>query len=222
MSEYKTCYHCGQQFKFSENINVTTGRPFKLNENGLEHDCTANIEANKNKKNKYANTIRVEDEDGNQFNAMLCKFNCKERVYRNESLSQEPKLIEVKTGFHHDYQRCYNVHKDKGLGFEDLTEENRKMFEHKTYLLTWDELVSGLTEQEINIIKMGMPPDSKMRKGFDPEKKDPLVGNLMLHYLGVTQEMYDEMFMNPDELEKKKKQIVKAEEEEDKDQVKLL
>lgn len=214
MSEYKTCYHCGQPFKFSENINQATGKPFKINENGTEHDCAANIRENKRK--RYENTIKVEDENGNQFNAMLCKYLCKERVYRDESLFVEPKLKEVSTGFQHNYQRCFNVHVNKGL------KEGIENFGIMVYLLTWDELIDGMTQEEINSIKMSMPPDSKMRIYFDPERRDPLVGKRTLDNLGVTLEEYDRMTNKTSEKEYKKKQKEIEQEQTDKEQAKLF
>lgn len=212
--EYINCYICGEPFKFSENINQSTGKKFKINPNGTEHFCYPKSRISNT---KYDNTIRVTDENGNHFNAMLCKYLCKERVYRDNSLLIEPKLKEVKTGIQHNYQRCYNLHIDKGIT------EGTETFGHMIYTLTWDELIYGMTQEEINSIKMSMPPDTKMRKVFDPEKKDPLVGKRHLDNLGMTLEQYDEMFLKSDELVKKKKKDAKeAEQEEDIDQVKLF
>jgi hypothetical protein len=214
MSEYKICYNCGQPFKFSENINQATGKPFKINENGMEHDCAANIKVNRKK--KYENTIKVEDENGNQFNAMLCKYLCKERVYRDESLFVEPKLREVGTGFQHNYQRCFNVHVNKGI------QEGIENFGVMTYALTWDELVDGMTQEEINSLKMSMPPDSKIRIYFDPGRRDPLVGKRHLDNLGMTLEEYDLITKKTTEKEQEKKRKEIEQEEEDKEQVKLF
>jgi hypothetical protein len=214
MSEYKACYNCGQPFKFSENVSQVTGKPFRINENGTEHDCAANIKENKRK--RYENTIKVEDENGKQFNAMLCKYLCKERVYRDDSLFVEPKLREVNTGFQHNYQRCFNVHVNKGI------KEGIENFGVMTYALTWDELVDGMTHEEINSLKMSMPPDSKMRIYFDTDRKDSLVGKRHLDYLGVTLEEYDKITNKITEKEYKKKEKQIEQEEEGKEQVKLF
>ena len=210
------CYNCGGEFEFSENINQATGKPFKINPNGTEHDCYGQINQNRIKNKKYENTIRVEDENGNKFNAMLCKYLCKERVYRDESLFVEPKLKEVKTGIHHNYQRCYNIHVEKG------NMEGTENFGIYSHALTWDELVFGMSESEVAIMKRAMPPNSKLRKYFDPFNQDPLVGKTLLDSLGMTQEGYDLMTAKLDQKEIKKLEKKKEEEKEDKEQSKLL
>jgi hypothetical protein len=106
--------------------------------------------------------------NGQQFNAMRCRYGCGKFVYRDENLTKEPKLLEVDTKKNHNYPRCYNIQIDSGktpdpnvfkemsysLSLDEYPEEDRKQLiygmtvKHQQYL---DNLAEQFIPSQIMI-----------------------------------------------------------------------